>query len=83
MPSRGDFPSASVKEIHAGIWIVRLMHHDLGYVALEQKTLQCLDNRSARDHAFPVFQRFFTSSECPTPFGPTTACRSQVRSPWG
>ena len=37
-----------VKEVDEGIWIVRFMHYDLGYIDLEQKTLQPLDNRSAR-----------------------------------
>ena len=33
-----------VKEVDEGIWIVSFMHYDLGYVDLEQKTLQPLDN---------------------------------------
>jgi len=32
------------KEVHDGIWIVSFMHYDLGYIDLEQKTLQALDN---------------------------------------
>ena len=27
-----------------GIWLVSFMHYDLGYIDLEQKTLQTLDN---------------------------------------
>jgi len=27
-----------------GIWLVSLMQHDLGYIDLEQKTLQTIDN---------------------------------------
>ncbi len=27
-----------------GIWLVSFMHHDLGYIDLERKTLQPLDN---------------------------------------
>ena len=27
-----------------GIWRVSFMHHDLGYIDLEQKTLQTIDN---------------------------------------
>ena len=27
-----------------GIWLVSFMHHDLGYIDLEQKTLQTIDN---------------------------------------
>jgi hypothetical protein len=33
-----------IKEVDEGIWIVSFMHYDLGYVDLEQKTLQPLDN---------------------------------------
>jgi hypothetical protein len=33
-----------IKEVDDGIWIVSFMHYDLGYIDLEQKTLQPLDN---------------------------------------
>jgi hypothetical protein len=33
-----------IKEIDEGIWLVSLMHCNLGYSDLEQKTLQPLDN---------------------------------------
>jgi hypothetical protein len=33
-----------IKEVDEGIWIVSFMHYDLGYVDLEQRTLQPLDN---------------------------------------
>ena len=33
-----------VKEVDEGIWLVSFMHYDLGYIDLEQKTLQTLDN---------------------------------------
>ena len=33
-----------LKEVDEGIWIVSFMHYDLGYIDLEQKTLQPLDN---------------------------------------
>ena len=33
-----------IKEIDEDIWIVSFMHYDLGYIDLEQKTLQPLDN---------------------------------------
>src|SRR5512140_54028 len=33
-----------IKEVDEGIWIVSSMHYDLGYIDLEQKTLQPLDN---------------------------------------
>jgi hypothetical protein len=33
-----------IKEVDDGIWLVSLMHYDLGYFDLEQKTLQPLDN---------------------------------------
>jgi hypothetical protein len=34
----------SNKEVDDGIWIVSFMHYDLGFIDLEQKTLQPLDN---------------------------------------
>lgn len=33
-----------LKEVDEGIWLVSFMHYDLGYVDLEQRTLQPLDN---------------------------------------
>jgi Integrase core domain len=33
-----------VKEVDDGIWLVSFVHYDLGYIDLEQKTLQPLDN---------------------------------------
>lgn len=33
-----------IKEIDDGIWIVSFMHYDLGYIDLEQRTLQTIDN---------------------------------------
>jgi len=33
-----------LKEIDDGIWLVSFMHYDLGYIDLEQKTLQTIDN---------------------------------------
>ena len=33
-----------LKEVDDGIWLVTFMHYDLGYIDLEQKTLQPLDN---------------------------------------
>jgi hypothetical protein len=33
-----------VKELDEGIWLVSFMSYDLGFVDLEQKTLQALDN---------------------------------------
>jgi hypothetical protein len=33
-----------IKEVDDGIWIVSFMHYDLGYIDLEQKTLQPLGN---------------------------------------
>ena len=32
------------KEVDEGVWIVSFMHYDLGYIDLEHKTLQPLDN---------------------------------------
>jgi hypothetical protein len=33
-----------IEEVDEGIWLVSFMHYDLGYIELEQKTLQPLDN---------------------------------------
>ncbi|MBF0186179.1 MAG: transposase [Magnetococcales bacterium] len=33
-----------IKEVEEGIWLVSFMHYDLGYIDLEQKTLQTIDN---------------------------------------
>jgi len=33
-----------IKEVGDGIWLVSFMHYDLGYIDLEQKTLQTIDN---------------------------------------
>lgn len=33
-----------IKEVDEGIWLVSFMHYDLGYIDLEQKTLQTIDN---------------------------------------
>ena len=33
-----------IKEVDEGIWLVSFMHYDLGYIDLEQRTLQPLDD---------------------------------------
>jgi hypothetical protein len=33
-----------IKEVDEGIWLVSFMHYDLGYIDLEHRTLQPLDN---------------------------------------
>jgi hypothetical protein len=33
-----------IKEVDGGIWLVTFMTYDLGYIDLEQKTLQPIDN---------------------------------------
>jgi len=33
-----------IKEVEDGIWLVSFMQYDLGYIDLEQRTLQPLDN---------------------------------------
>ena len=33
-----------IKEVDDGIWLSSFMHYDLGYIDLEQKTLQTIDN---------------------------------------
>jgi hypothetical protein len=36
--------SVGLKEVDEGIWLVSFMDYDLGYVDLEERTLQPLDN---------------------------------------
>ena len=36
--------AVGVKEVEEGIWMVSFMHYDLGYIDLEEKTLQPLAN---------------------------------------
>ena len=33
-----------IKEDDDGIWLVSFMHYDLGYIDLEQRTLQTIEN---------------------------------------
>ncbi|WP_127600982.1 IS481 family transposase [Nitratireductor alexandrii] len=33
-----------IKEVDDGIWLVSFMHYDVGYIDLEQRTLQTIDN---------------------------------------
>jgi hypothetical protein len=33
-----------IKEVENAIWLMSFMHYDLGYIDLEQKTLQTIDN---------------------------------------
>jgi hypothetical protein len=33
-----------IREVDESIWLVSFMHYDLGYIDLEQKTLQTIDN---------------------------------------
>ena len=33
-----------IKKVDDGIWPVSFMHHDLGYIDLEQRSLQTIDN---------------------------------------
>lgn len=33
-----------IKEVDDGIWLVSFMHYDLGYLDLEHRTLQTIDN---------------------------------------
>jgi hypothetical protein len=36
--------AVGIKEVEEGIWLVSFMEYDLGYIDLEGKTLQPLDN---------------------------------------
>ena len=33
-----------IKEVDEGIWLICFMNYDLGYIDLEQKTLQTIDS---------------------------------------
>jgi hypothetical protein len=33
-----------IKEVVDGIWLLSFMHYDLGYIDLEQRILQTIDN---------------------------------------
>ena len=33
-----------IREVDDGIWLISFMHYDLGYIDLEQRTLQTIDN---------------------------------------
>jgi hypothetical protein len=37
-------PAVGIKEVQDGIWLVSSMDYDLGYIDLEEKTLQPLHN---------------------------------------
>lgn len=37
-------PAAWLKAVDDAIWLVSFMHYDLGYIDLEQRTLQTIDN---------------------------------------
>jgi hypothetical protein len=36
--------AVGIKEVEEGIWLVSFMDYDLGYIDLEEKTLQALEN---------------------------------------
>jgi hypothetical protein len=40
--------AVGVKEVDHGIWLVSFMDYDLGYIDLEEKTLQPVQNPSGR-----------------------------------
>jgi hypothetical protein len=40
--------SVGIKEVDDGIWLVSFMDYDLGYIDLEKKTLQPLNNPLAQ-----------------------------------
>jgi len=37
--------AVGIKQVEEGIWLVSFMNYDLGYVDLEERTLQPLDNQ--------------------------------------
>ena len=44
LPPQLEAMIVGLKEVEDGIWLVSFLHYDLGYIDLEQKTLQPLDN---------------------------------------
>ncbi|CDM55924.1 Hypotetical predicted protein [Rhizobium favelukesii] len=42
--NRHGRPELGITEVDDGIWLVSFMHYDLGYIDLEQRTLQTIDN---------------------------------------
>ena len=36
--------AVGIREVHDDIWLVSFMDYDLGYIDLEEKTLQLLNN---------------------------------------
>jgi len=42
--NRAGSTKLGIKEVDDGIWLVSFMHYDLGYIDLEQRTLQTIDN---------------------------------------
>jgi hypothetical protein len=49
--------AVGIKEVGKGIWLVSFMDYDLGYIDLEEKTLQPLNNPLARsvNYVFGTF----------------------------
>jgi hypothetical protein len=41
--------AVGIKEVDDGIWLVSFMDYDLGYIDLEEKTLQHLNNLLAQE----------------------------------
>jgi hypothetical protein len=44
--------AVGIKEVHDDIWLVSFMDYDLGYIDLEEKTLQRLDKSVAREFLY-------------------------------
>ena len=44
LPPQLEAVIVGLKEVDDAIWLVSFMHYDLGYIDLEQKTLQPIDN---------------------------------------
>lgn len=46
--------AVGIKEVDSGIWLVSFMNYDLGYIDLEEKTLQPLDNPFGPPKVLPM-----------------------------
>jgi len=52
--NRARSQTLGIKEVDDGIWLVSFMDYDLGYIDLEQRTLQPLDNPFGSEGVYHV-----------------------------
>ncbi|MBV8073389.1 MAG: hypothetical protein JO270_26065 [Acidobacteriaceae bacterium] len=59
--------AVGIKEVEDGIWLVSFMEYDLGYVDLEEKTLQPLETPSGQKCYLCLRNNLFTMCPVRTP----------------